>query len=218
MARRYAASELDCSARSSNRPQEIPCSSKKIPCSVAQRILLQASEFARVLAFKIGIGLANSMEFPVICSRPCRSTTKCSCTRTSCRRTIHGLKRASSGQLPSNFVGFAPDCGSIAVSQQGRRRLQARKRCNDGATFRSPALGHQRRGHHWGITTRAIIGDRGGLRAHTIPAQACCARPMIDAADLRSLCLLSAVRPAGAAELYSSPPLIGGGPRELAAW
>ena len=36
---------------------------------------------------------------------------------------------------------------------------------------------------------------------------------MIDAADLRSLCLLSAVRPAGAAEPYSSPPLIGGGPR-----
>ena len=35
---------------------------------------------------------------------------------------------------------------------------------------------------------------------------------MIDAADLRSLCLLS-VRPAGAAEPYSSPPLIGGGPR-----
>jgi hypothetical protein len=36
---------------------------------------------------------------------------------------------------------------------------------------------------------------------------------MIDAADLRSLCLLSAVRPAGAAEPYSSPPLIGGDPR-----
>jgi hypothetical protein len=36
---------------------------------------------------------------------------------------------------------------------------------------------------------------------------------MIDAADLRSLCLLSAVRPAGAAEPYSPPPLIGGGPR-----
>jgi len=36
---------------------------------------------------------------------------------------------------------------------------------------------------------------------------------MIDAADLRSLCLLSVVRPAGAAEPYSSPPLIGGGPR-----
>jgi hypothetical protein len=46
--------------------QEIPCSSKKIPGSVAQGILLQTSEFARVLAFKIGIGLANSMEFPVI--------------------------------------------------------------------------------------------------------------------------------------------------------
>jgi hypothetical protein len=39
-----------------------------------------------------------------------------------------------------------------------------------------------------------------------------CARP-ITAADLRSLCLLSAVRPAGAAEPYSSPPLVGGGPR-----
>ena len=36
---------------------------------------------------------------------------------------------------------------------------------------------------------------------------------MIDAADLRSLCLLSAVRPAGAAEPYSSPPLTGGSPR-----
>jgi hypothetical protein len=34
---------------------------------------------------------------------------------------------------------------------------------------------------------------------------------MINAADLRSLCLLSAVRPAGATEPYSSPPLIGGG-------
>ncbi len=64
-------------------------------------------------------------------------------------------------------------------------------------------------GHH----QRATIGARCGLRAHTIPAEARCARPMIDAADLRSLCLLSAVRPAGAAEPYSSPPLIGGGPR-----
>ena len=46
--------------------EEIPSCFKKIPSSVAQGILLQASEFARVLAFKIGIGLANSMEFPVI--------------------------------------------------------------------------------------------------------------------------------------------------------
>ena len=57
-------------------------------------------------------------------------------------------------------------------------------------------------GHH-----RATIGARCKLRAHTIPAEARCARPMIDAADLRSLCLLSAVRPAGAAEPYSSPRL-----------
>jgi hypothetical protein len=43
-------------------------------------------------------------------------------------------------------------------------------------------------GHHH---ARAIIGDRCGLRAHTTRAEACCARPMMDAADLRSLCLLS---------------------------
>ena len=80
------------------------------------------------------------------------------------------------------------------------------------APRRSPALGHQRQGIA-GASPRATIGARCGLRAHTTPAEACCARPMIDAADLRSLCLLSAVRPAGAAEPYSSPPLIGGGPR-----
>ena len=55
-----SAQEIPCSSK------KLPCSSKKIPCSVAQGILLQAYEFARVLAFKIGIGLANSMEFPVI--------------------------------------------------------------------------------------------------------------------------------------------------------
>ena len=49
--------------------EEIPCSSKKIPCSVAQGILLQASEFARVLAFKIGIGLADFDGIP--CYFPC---------------------------------------------------------------------------------------------------------------------------------------------------
>jgi hypothetical protein len=44
---RFSQSKNPCSC------VKIPCSSEKIPCSVAQGISLQASEFARVSAFKI---------------------------------------------------------------------------------------------------------------------------------------------------------------------
>ena len=103
----------------------------------------------------------------------------------------------------------------VLMSFTARQDVGASKRASNlmmAPAFRSPALGHQHQGIA-GASPRATIGARCGLRAHTTPAEACCARPMIDAADLRSLCLLSAVRPAGAAEPYSSPPLIGGGPR-----
>ena len=45
----------------------------------------------------------------------------------------------------------------IAISQEGRRGLQARDRRNDGAALRSPALGHQRRGIA-GASTPRIAG------------------------------------------------------------
>ena len=52
-------------------------------------------------------------------------------------------RRCLSARQP---IPLCPDFRRIAVSQQGRRRLKARDRRNDGAAFQSPAPGHQRRG------------------------------------------------------------------------
>ena len=90
--------------------------------------------------------------------------------------------------------GSGSSATRIAVSQQGRRRLQARKMCNDGAAFRSPALGHQHRGITGASHARDNRRPRWAPGSHNPAGEACCARPMIDAADLGSLCLLSAVR------------------------
>src|SRR6478736_3713295 len=56
-------------------------------------------------------------------------------------------------------------------------------------------------GHHWGITTRAIIGDRCGLRAHTTPPEACCGTAHCTPAELRK----SSVRIVGKAAMIAVP-------------
>jgi hypothetical protein len=95
---------------------------------------------------------------------------------------------------------FSLDFRHIAVSQQGRRWLKARDRRNDGAAFRSPALGHQRRGIA-GASTPRIAGA--SVKIRIFARRATIARPSTAprTAAGRGPCGSGVYRWAGAARL-----------------